>query len=189
MDPPPGLCQLYRRIGAAEIIDALSVHIRLAARLSPAPMEPERDDVEGSGHVTADIDAGESATESMDSSEGAAGARVVGAHLTLAILFFVVAIIGATIAAYQLAVPGSLDGIAFLSYGRLTPIFTSLFLYGWLTLGFLAAVHPVLPRVAGRPLGRSGAGAGGTAAPGLNGRRRLGVPGACLPQGAVRRRQ
>ena len=115
-------------------------------------MEPERDDGEGSGHVTADIDAGESATESMDSSEGAAGARVVGAHLTLAILFFIVAIVGATIAAYQLAVPGSLDGIAFLSYGRLTPIFTSLFLYGWLTLGFLAAVHHVLPRVAGRPL-------------------------------------
>ena len=40
--------------------------------------------MEGSGHVTADIDAGESATGSMDSGEDGAGARVVGAHLTLA---------------------------------------------------------------------------------------------------------
>ncbi len=96
MDPPPGLCQLYRRIEAAEIIGTLSVPTRLAARLSPAPMEPERDDVEGSGHVTADIDAGESATESMDSRQDAAGARVVGAHLTLAILFFIVAITDGT---------------------------------------------------------------------------------------------
>jgi len=100
--------------------------------------------------VTAESEASQ-APDPMSGEDGP-GARVVGAHLTVAVLFFVVSIIRAAIAAFQLALPGYLDGIEWLSYGRLTPMVVSTFLFGWLSLGFLAATYYVLPRVARRPL-------------------------------------
>ncbi len=101
--------------------------------------------------MTADIEAAE-ASDSMLPEDDDSGARVVTAHLTTAVVFFVFSLIGATIAALQLAVPGVLGGIEWLTYGRLTPMVTSTFLFGWLTLGLLAGAYYVLPRVAGRPL-------------------------------------
>ena len=96
--------------------------------------------------MTADIEAAEASDPSPQDDDS--GARVVTAHLTVAVVFFVVALAGMTIAALQLAIPGFLGGIEYLSYGRLTPMVTSVFLFGWLTLGLLAGVYYVLPRVA-----------------------------------------
>ena len=104
--------------------------------------------------MTADIEATENA-DSMSPEDDNAGKRVVAAHLAVAVLFFIVSIIGAAIAALQLAVPGFLGDIGWLSYGRLTPMVVSTFLFGWMTLGLLAGVYYVLPRIAGRPLSRA----------------------------------
>ena len=101
--------------------------------------------------MTADIEAAE-ASDPILPEDDRSGARVVTAHLSIAVVFFVFSLVGATIATLQLAIPGALGGIEWLSYGRLTPMVTSTFLFGWLTLGLLAGVYYVLPRVAGRPL-------------------------------------
>ena len=59
--------------------------------------------------MTADIEAAE-ASDSMLPEDDDSGARVVTAHLTTAVVFFVFSLIGATIAALQLAVPGVVGG-------------------------------------------------------------------------------
>ncbi len=99
--------------------------------------------------MTADI---ETAEASSPPQEDASGRRVVRAHLTVAVVFFLVSVTGAALAALQLAGPGLLGGIEWVSYGRLTPMVISTFLFGWLTVGFLGAIYYVLPRVAGAPL-------------------------------------
>jgi len=101
--------------------------------------------------VTADIEATEN-TDSMSPEDDDSGGTVVTAHLVWASIFFAASIIGGTITALQLAIPGFLGDVEWLSYGRLTPMVTSTFLFGWLTLGLLAGAYYVLPRVARRPL-------------------------------------
>lgn len=118
-------------------------------------MAPGRHDVEGNGQVTADIEVTETSPDQGDG-DGDRGSRVVKAHLGMALFYLIVSGILGSIAAIQLAVPGFADGIDFLSYGRVTPMVSAAFLYGWLTLGFLAGVHYALPRLAGRPLQGSG---------------------------------
>ena len=96
--------------------------------------------------MTADLEASEAPDPT--SGEDDPGARAVGTHLILAILFLFVSAILGVIAVLQLAFPGVVDGVPLLSYGRLVPMVTSALLYGWLTLGLLAGAYYVLPRLA-----------------------------------------
>jgi cytochrome c oxidase cbb3-type subunit I/II len=98
--------------------------------------------MEGTGLVNADDATHE---ETRPGGEG-----VVRIHFTVAVVFLALAVSAGTLAAIQLIWPEVGYGIAFLSYGRVTAMATNLFLYGWLTLGFLAGAYFVLPRVSGR---------------------------------------
>jgi cbb3-type cytochrome oxidase subunit 1 len=101
--------------------------------------------------VTADIETAE-ASGSMSPDDDRSARRVVGAHLAVAVVFFVVGITGGVIAALELAVPDLLGGIEWLSYGRLAPMVTTILMFGWLTVGFLGAIYYVLPRLGAEPL-------------------------------------
>ncbi|MGB5533316.1 MAG: cbb3-type cytochrome c oxidase subunit II [Acidimicrobiia bacterium] len=71
-------------------------------------------------------------------------------HLMSAALFLALAVVAGSLASLQLVFPDLGARIAALSYGRLSAAAMHLFLYGWLAIGFLAAVYFVLPRVSGR---------------------------------------
>ena len=71
-------------------------------------------------------------------------------HLMSAGVFLALAVVAGSVASLQLVFPELGTRIAALSYGRLSSAATHLFLYGWLALGFLAAVYFVLPRISGR---------------------------------------
>ena len=75
---------------------------------------------------------------------------IVRWHFVSATGFLVLSGIVGAVAALQLVFPNIGARISFLSYGRLSAVATHLFLYGWLALGFLAAVYFVLPRISGR---------------------------------------
>ena len=71
-------------------------------------------------------------------------------HLMSAAVFLALAVVAGSVASLQLVFPELGARIAALSYGRLSAAAMHLFLYGWLALGFLAAVYFVLPRISGR---------------------------------------
>ncbi|MGB5564787.1 MAG: cbb3-type cytochrome c oxidase subunit II [Acidimicrobiia bacterium] len=71
-------------------------------------------------------------------------------HLMSATVFLALAVVAGSLASLQLVFPDLGARIAALSYGRLSAAAMHLFLYGWLAIGFLAAVYFVLPRVSGR---------------------------------------
>ena len=71
-------------------------------------------------------------------------------HLMSAGVFLALAVLAGSVASLQLVFPELGARIAALSYGRLSSAAVHLFLYGWLALGFLAAVYFVLPRISGR---------------------------------------
>jgi cytochrome c oxidase cbb3-type subunit 1/cytochrome c oxidase cbb3-type subunit I/II len=71
-------------------------------------------------------------------------------HLMSAGVFLALALGAGSVASLQLVFPELGTRIAALSYGRLSSAAIHLFLYGWLALGFLAAVYFVLPRISGR---------------------------------------
>jgi cbb3-type cytochrome oxidase subunit 1 len=71
-------------------------------------------------------------------------------HLMSAGVFLALAAITGALVSLQLVFPELGTRIAVLSYGRLAAAATHLFLYGWLALGFLAAVYFVLPRISDR---------------------------------------
>ena len=96
--------------------------------------------------MTADLEA--SQAPDTTAVEDDPGARAVGGHLIIAIVFLFVAVVLGMVAAVQLVFPAMITGIPFLSYGRLVPMVTSALLYGWLTLGLLAGAYYVLPRLA-----------------------------------------
>ena len=98
--------------------------------------------MEGTGLVNADDATHE---ETRPGGEG-----VVRIHFTVAVVFLALAVSAGSLAAIQLIWPDVGYGFAFWSYGRVTAMATNLFLYGWLTLGFLAGTYFVLPRVSGR---------------------------------------
>ncbi len=81
----------------------------------------------------------------------AAADRVAGAHLWLSLLFLVAGLLGALYAALQLVWPQTLGGVAFLSYGRLTPAVTHLLVFGWLAIGLFGVGHHVVGRTLGMP--------------------------------------
>ena len=74
----------------------------------------------------------------------------------LAVLFLVVSTVLGSIAAVSLVNPTVADISRFLSYGRLYPVATNLFINGWLTLGFLAVVMYLVPRLLNRSLAAAG---------------------------------
>jgi cbb3-type cytochrome oxidase subunit 1/mono/diheme cytochrome c family protein len=71
-------------------------------------------------------------------------------HLMSAAAFLALAVVAGSVASLQLVFPELGARTAALSYGRLSSAAMHLFLYGWLALGFLAAVYFVLPRISGR---------------------------------------
>jgi cbb3-type cytochrome oxidase subunit 1 len=99
--------------------------------------------------VTADIEDSRRLDETRDAGSGTrAAGSVVRSHLVFAAIFLVFSAVLAATAAAGLVWPTLFEGISFFSYGRLMPLATSAFLYGWLTLGFLAAVYYILSRMA-----------------------------------------
>jgi cbb3-type cytochrome oxidase subunit 1 len=103
---------------------------------------------EDSGIVNADEAAPSEARSGVDG--------MVRWHLLSATAFLVLSAVVGAVAALQLVFPDIGARIAFLSYGRLAPTATHLFLYGWLGLGYLAAVYFVLPRISGRSVKGAG---------------------------------
>ncbi len=71
-------------------------------------------------------------------------------HLLSASVFLVLSVLAGAVASLQLVFPELFARVSYLSYGRLSAAAVHLFLYGWLALGFLAAVYFVLPRISGR---------------------------------------
>ena len=97
--------------------------------------------------MTADTEANRRESDMTGADPGRTATGIVRTHLVFASIFLIFSTLAATAAAAQLVWPTLFEGIVFFSYGRLVPIATSAFLYGWLTLGFLAAVYYILPRV------------------------------------------
>ena len=60
--------------------------------------------------------------------------------------FLVPALVLGLVAALQLVAPDVITGAAFIVYGRLLPVATDLFLYGWLTIGLAGALLHVVSR-------------------------------------------
>lgn len=87
----------------------------------------------------------------VDSAPGSTSG-LVRYHLGIATGFLLLAGVFAALAAWQLAAPGIFGDLAAASYGRMVPMAINTLLLGWLTIGFLGAVHYVLPRVTGAPL-------------------------------------
>lgn len=69
-----------------------------------------------------------------------------GAYIKAALGFLALSLILGLVAAVQLVEPSFLGGVAALSYGRLQPAFTHLFISGWLTIGLIGALLFVVPR-------------------------------------------
>lgn len=67
-------------------------------------------------------------------------------YLVVSVVFLALSLLGGLVLAIQLVVPDFLAGVAALSYGRLQPLSTHLFVYGWLTIGLLGAVLYSVPR-------------------------------------------
>jgi len=76
-------------------------------------------------------------------------AAVAGLHIRLALIFLLLAALVVSLAALGPVFPDLFSGVEVLSYGRLVPVATNLFFYGWLTLGFLGAIYYVLPKTTG----------------------------------------
>jgi cbb3-type cytochrome oxidase subunit 1 len=73
-------------------------------------------------------------------------------HFYLALAFLALSVVLLSAAAVQLVLPDFFVGSEFLTYGRVLPVATNLFMFGWLTLGLLGAIYWILPRVSGVPL-------------------------------------
>ncbi len=80
--------------------------------------------------------------------------RIVRWHFIVAAVFLLVSVFAGAYAALELVFPQLNGGVQILTYGRLVPMATAAFLYGWLTIGFLGAAYFVVPRLAGVHLRR-----------------------------------
>ena len=76
------------------------------------------------------------------------GGNAVHSHLLVSIVFLVLSLLAGLILAIQLVVPEFMAGIPAFSYGRLQPLATHLFVYGWLTLGLIGAIYHIVSQVA-----------------------------------------
>lgn len=104
--------------------------------------------------VTADLAAAEDIAVN-DEAVAAGSDTVVRAHFVVAAVFLLVGVLAGVDAAIKLYEPRFLGGISFLSYGRLAPAAVNVFMYGWLTIGFIGAAYFVAPRIGGRPVAAS----------------------------------
>ncbi len=68
------------------------------------------------------------------------------AFVRVALVFLAVSVVLGALAGIQLLVPELFAGVAVLSYGRLAPVATNLFVYGWLTIGLAGALLHVVGR-------------------------------------------
>ena len=114
--------------------------------------------MEDAGDVTADTaNADEPARAEQVPATTPPRSSVVRWYLIIAAVFLVLSALDGAFAALQLAWPDLVSGVAAISYGRLAPMATDAFLFGWLTIGFLGAALFIVPKVAGEPLRRAAA--------------------------------
>ncbi len=69
--------------------------------------------------------------------------------------FFAVSLLLSGVAGLQILVPELVAGVGFLTYGKLLPVATNMFVYGWLTIGLAGALLYVAGVESGRDLPRS----------------------------------
>ncbi len=62
------------------------------------------------------------------------------AYAAVSLTFLGLSLILGGLAGLQLLIPELFEGVAFLTYGKLAPIATDMFLYGWLTIGLAGAL-------------------------------------------------
>ncbi len=70
-------------------------------------------------------------------------------YAAVSLLFLAVSLVLGGIAGLQLLVPETLEGVAPATYGKLLPVATNLFVYGWLTIGLAGALLYVVGRAGG----------------------------------------
>lgn len=99
--------------------------------------------------VATEVDVGESADS------------LVRTHFQVAAWFLVVGALAGLLLAIQLSAPDLLTrpfrlrngelllNTGFLSFGRLTPVFTGAMLFGWLTIALIGAIYYLMPRLTG----------------------------------------
>jgi cbb3-type cytochrome oxidase subunit 1/cbb3-type cytochrome oxidase cytochrome c subunit len=68
------------------------------------------------------------------------------AYIKTSLAFLAVSLLVGLVVAVQLVAPSFLAGVSALSYGRLQPAFTHLFISGWMTIGLIGALLFVVPR-------------------------------------------
>jgi len=76
-------------------------------------------------------------------------------HLVLAAIFFVVAMLGTAVTAFQMLLPDLASTYAFTSYGRLAPASQVLLTYGWATIGLVGVTYFAISKITGNALERS----------------------------------
>lgn len=94
--------------------------------------------------MTVDTAIAEAAEDAADFSP--ASDHDAAAYFKTALLFMTLAVVVGIAVMIQAVTPGFLGGIEVLSYGRLQPAFTNLFISGWLTIGLVGALLFVVPR-------------------------------------------
>lgn len=102
--------------------------------------------------VTADLAPVDETGDATTDDTSGASELVVRAHLLVAAVFLVLAALTNLDAAIKLFEPRFLGGISWFSFGRVAPASTNLFLYGWLTIGFIGAAYFIAPRIGGRSI-------------------------------------
>ncbi len=86
----------------------------------------------------------------LDESDSIASARAAATpFLSISLGFFVISLLLGVGAAVQLVAPDVFSGIGPLIYGKLLPVATNAFLYGWLTIGLAGALLYAVVRTGG----------------------------------------
>ncbi len=90
--------------------------------------------------MTSDItETSDTSTASVSTAGPASAPRTQGFAFA-SLIFFVISLVLGGLAGVQLLVPDLFAGVEFLTYGKLLPIATDMFLYGWLTIGLAGAL-------------------------------------------------
>lgn len=79
---------------------------------------------------------------------------IARAHVVVAAVFFVVALIAASVAALQLVAPAISSGVEYLSYGLVAPAAKVLLSSGWALIGLLGLSYFALATITGEPVKR-----------------------------------
>lgn len=99
--------------------------------------------------MTSDLTATSEPSEALPPAETVDVGASTRPYAAVSIAFFVLSLVLGALAALQLLVPQFLGGISVLSYGRIFPIATNAFIYGWLTIGLAGALLYVVGRTGG----------------------------------------